>query len=410
MKKNNNPLYWLLLFLLYDLGAYAQIDSSLFKPKQNDTLQKMNMDAVYDRPFLGNNSSKIAIGGYAEVNWQHIGTDGISEGHQFEMRRMTLFVSSGIGKRIKFLSELELEDGGKNLAIEFAAIDIELHALLNIRGGIILNPIGAFNQNHDGPKWEFTDRPIVSTQLLPATWSNAGFGLFGKKYKNKWMLGYELYLSGGFDNSIIDNTQNKTSLPVSKDNPNRFESTASGLPLYSAKVAAKHRNIGEIGLSYMGGTYNTFIEEGQSIAIQKRAHVFAIDMNTQLKTKTKFITEMAFVSVQIPNNYLPTFGSKQWGGFIDIIQPVYSKPLWIWEKSVINLAMRLEFVDWNTNTLTEDKLKIGDELWSIMPGISLRPFPQTIIRFNYRYQHQYDFLNNPANKTAGFNFGISSYF
>ena len=45
-----------------------------------------------------------------------------------------------------------------------------------------MNPIGAFNQNHDGPKWEFVDRPISATQMLPATWSNVGFGLYGKKY------------------------------------------------------------------------------------------------------------------------------------------------------------------------------------------------------------------------------------
>ena len=86
--------------------------------------------------------------------------------------------------------------------------------MLNLRGGLILNPIGSFNQNHDGPKWEFTDRPIAMTQLLPDTWSNAGFGLYGKQYTNHWMYGYEFYLTGGFDNAIIDNTQGKTFLPA----------------------------------------------------------------------------------------------------------------------------------------------------------------------------------------------------
>ena len=122
----------------------------------------------------------LKLGGYAEINWQHIGTDGVSEGHQFQMRRMTLFVSSTINRKMKFMSEIEFEEGGKEIAIEFASIDVEFHPMLNLRGGIIMNPIGSFNQNHDGPKWEFTDRPISSTQLLPATWSTAGFGLFGK--------------------------------------------------------------------------------------------------------------------------------------------------------------------------------------------------------------------------------------
>ncbi len=410
MNTQFNKINFLLYLLLSNLVANAQIDSSLLKPKQHDSLQKMNMDATYNRPFLSNSAAKVAIGGYAEANWQHIGTDGISEGHQFQMRRMTLFVASGIGKRIKFLSEIELEDGGKNVAIEFAAIDIELHALLNIRSGIILNPIGAFNQNHDGPRWEFTDRPIVSTQMLPATWSNAGFGLFGKKYKNRWMLGYEIYISGGLDNSIVDNTQNRTYLPAAKNNPNRFENSSSGLPLYTAKFACKHRDIGEIGLSYMGGTYNTFIQEGFDIADKQRAHVFAIDLQTQLKTKTKIISELAWIQVQLPAHYLPVYGSQQWGGFVDFIQPIYSCPIGIWEKAIVNASLRLEYADWNTDKFEESDLKIGDKLWSIMPGLSLRPYPQTVIRLNYRYQHQYDFLNNPATKTGGFNVGISSYF
>lgn len=54
--------------------------------------------------------------------------------------------------------------------------------------------------------------------MLPATWSNAGFGIFGKTNKNKWVLGYELYLTNGFDQTIIDNKENKTFLPASKEN------------------------------------------------------------------------------------------------------------------------------------------------------------------------------------------------
>jgi hypothetical protein len=35
--------------------------------------------------------------------------------------------------------------------ITYAAINVEFHPWINLRSGIILNPIGAFNQNHDGP-------------------------------------------------------------------------------------------------------------------------------------------------------------------------------------------------------------------------------------------------------------------
>jgi hypothetical protein len=401
-----------IIILFISLNSQAQVDSSLFKrTKQDSTQVHLNMDAVYNRPFLNFTKVPVALGGYAEVNWQHLGTDGVSDGHQFQMRRMTLFVSSSIGKKIKFLSEIEFEEGGKEIAIEFASIDVEFHPLLNLRGGIILNPIGAFNQNHDGPKWEFVDRPISATQMLPATWSNAGFGLFGKTYHNDWMFGYELYLSGGFDNSIIDNEENKTFLPAAKANPERFNESSNGVPLITAKVAIRHNSIGELGLSYMGGVYNTFEKDGIILDEKRRVDVFAVDYNNTIPKLNTFITgEWAWVNVNVPETYTQQYGKKQYGGFIDIVQPVLKRSVFEWENSVLNVACRFEYVDWNVGTFKETGDNIGDNVWSIVPAISFRPTTQTVFRLNYRIQRQRDILNNDPSKTAGFSFGLSTYF
>ena len=398
-------------FLFYD-HAQAQIDPTLLKKVAKDSANRfMNMDAVYTRPFVSIGKLPVSLGGYMEANWQHLGTNGVSEGHQFQFRRVTLFVSSTISNRIKFLSEIEFEDGGKEIAVEFAALDIELHPLLNLRGGMILNPIGAFNQNHDGPKWEFTDRPISATQLLPATWSNAGFGLYGKHYTENWMMGYEAYLSGNFDNSIIDNSENKTFLPAAKNNPERFEEINSGLPLLTTKIAVKHNKVGEIGISYMGGVYNKFQDDGLRIDEKRRVDVFAIDFNTTLPKLNTFITaEWAWVKINLPANFTEQFGNRQQGGFIDIVQPVLKRKVLGWQKATINLACRLEYVDWNIGAFKSSGTKIGDELWSIMPAISFRPTSQTVLRLNYRHLRQKDILGNPPAKTGGFSFGISTYF
>lgn len=402
----------IIILMFISIQIKGQIDSSLFKRVNSDTTsQHLNMDAIYHRPFLTFDKSPVSVGGYAEVNWQHLGTDGVTEGHQFQMRRMTLFVSSLIGKNLKFLNEIEFEEGGNEIAIEFASLDVTFHPLFNFRGGIIMNPIGAFNQNHDGPKWEFTDRPISATQMLPATWSNAGFGLFGKSFRNEWMFGYEIYLSGGFDNSIIDNQENKTFLPASKANPERFEESASGSPLTTAKIAIKHSKIGELGLSYMGGVYNTFEEDGIEIDKKRRLHVYAIDYNTTLPGIKTFITgEWAWINVDVPDTYTQQYGNKQHGGFLDIVQPILNRKIHAWENAIVNLSVRLEYVDWNSGTFNETGDNIGEELWSIMPSLSFRPSPQTVFRLNYRIQRQKDVLNNDPAKTAGFSFGVSSYF
>src|SRR3954464_10874708 len=259
-----------LLCLLWNVTT-AQIDPDLLRTTESDTGSlKLNMDAVYNRPFTQAGKLPVSLGGYVEGNYQYVGKNGKTEGHQFQFRRLTLFVSSTIYKRLKFLTEIEFEGGAKEINIEFASVDLEIAPLLNFRGGIIMNPIGAFNQNHDGPKWEFVDRPISATQLLPATFSNAGFGVYGKKYTKDWVYAYEAYLSNGFDESIIDNPENKTFLPATKNNPERFEESFNGAMLFTGKFALRNRKLGEIGLSYMGGIYNKFQEDGLVLDIKRR--------------------------------------------------------------------------------------------------------------------------------------------
>ena len=408
-----NKIISIILFcIVLCATVQAQIDPTLLKnPIAGTAKPALNMDAVYNRPFVTAGKLPVAVGGYMETNWQHLGTDGVSEGHQFQFRRMTLFVASTISKRIKFLSEIEFEPAEKEIAVEFAAVDIELHPLFNLRGGMIMNPIGGFNQNHDGPKWEFTDRPIAATQMLPATWSNAGFGLFGKQYNNNWMFGYELYATSGFDNSIIENKENKTFLPASKNNSERFEELASGSPLITTKIAVRHSKIGELGLSYMGGIYNKWKNDGIVIDDKRSMAVFAIDFNTTIpKTKTFVTAEWAWVNVEVPDTYTEQFGSKQHGGFIDIVQPVLKRTIFGWKDAIVNIALRAEFVDWNVGKFKSTGTNIGEDIWSIMPAISFRPTSQTVLRLNYRYLQQKDILANPASKTAGFSFGISTYF
>lgn len=402
----------LIMLLVTAIDLPAQIDSTLLRRKTTDsTGMKLNMDAVYNRPFLTMAKVPVAVGGYVEANWQHLGTDGITEGHQFQMRRLTLFVASGIYKRIKFLSEIEFEDGTKEINIEFASLDFEFHPLLNLRGGIVMNPIGAFNQNHDGPKWEFVDRPVSATQMLPATWSNVGFGMYGKLFKGNWVYAYEAYLTNGFDDQIIANTENKTFLPASKANPDRFEESFNGVPLFTGKVGLRKKSLGEIGLSYMGGVYNKFREDGLVFDKKRHLHVFALDLNTTLSRLGTYInTEVAWINVDIPETYSQQYGSQQFGGFIDVVQPLLKKGILGFERSVLNFALRGEYVDWNRGKFAETGTQIADDFISIVPGISWRPTSQTVIRLNYRYNWQTDLFGNPPSRTAGFQMGFSSYF
>lgn len=410
----NYKFCFVLVFMILCIKiTSAQNDTTHFFHRNtiDTSSQKLNMDAVYNRPFLVAGKIPIAIGGYLEINTQYASTDGISEGFSFQARRFTLFFSSTIAKKIKLLSELEFEDGTKEINLEFAAVDIEFNPLVNLRGGILMNPIGAFNQNHDGPRWDFIDRPISATSIIPSTLSNAGFGLHGKYFFQHWILGYEVYLTNGFDDNIISNSEGKTSLAAGKLNPSRFEENNSGLPTFTGKIAIRNRRIGEIGISYLTGVYNQWNKDGIIIDSKRSVSIVAVDFNTTLlKSRLSIIGEFAKVFVDVPEVYTQQYGKQQFGGYVDFVSTVLKRTILGWENAKLNFGIRLEYVDYNQGEFAETNQNIGDHLWSFVPSIAFRPAGTTVIRFNYRYQQQTDFIGNLPSQTGIILFGLSSYF
>lgn len=401
-----------LLFMAFG-KSNAQIDSTIYtRRSQVDSSKKnLSMDAVYSRPFLSLGKMPVAIGGYLEANTQYENTNGISNGFSFQFRRMTIFLSSTIAKKIRFLSEIEFENGTKEINIEFAAIDLELHPLICIRGGIIMNPIGAFNQNHDGPRWDIIDRPLTATTILAATLANPGFGIHGKYYLRNWVFGYESYLSNGFDDNVISNSLSRTSLNAGKKNPEKFEASNSGLPMFTGKIALRHRKIGELGLSYMTGVYNKFQKNGLIFDSRRSLTALAIDFNTALlKNRLNLNGEFVKVLVDVPKSYSQSYGTDQGGGFVDMIVTIVHRKMFDWDNAKINLGCRFEYVDYNIGRFRETNDLIADDLWSIVPTISFRPVGSAVIRLNYTFRQSRDLLGNPPSKTGIIQFGFSSYF
>lgn len=411
---NYRVLLLIALYVFNAVGVFAQKDDTtkLFHREPIDTSTRLlNMDYVYNRPFLTAGKLPIAIGGYLEANSQYVQIDGVNEGLSFQARRLTIFLSSTIAKRIKFLSEIEFEGGANEINIEFAAVDIEFLPLLNLRGGIIMNPIGAFNQNHDGPRWDFIDRPISATTIIPSTLSNVGFGLHGKHFTGNWVLGYEAYITNGFNDKIISNDFNRTSLESAKSSPERFEENNSGLPTFTGKLAIRNRKYGEIGLSYLSGVYNKWQSDGIILDEKRKVQILAVDFNTSVfKKRINIVGEAAQVFVNIPETYLQQYGNKQFGAFVDIMGTVFQGRSFDWQNTKLNIGIRLEYADYNQGVFKETKGNIFDDVWAIVPSVAFRPAGTTVLRFNYRYQQQRDILGNPPSKTGAIQLGISTYF
>jgi hypothetical protein len=139
-----------------------------------------------------------AIGGYGELTLNApTNAPGV-----IDMRRFVLFFGHDFSDRIRFYSEVEVEhaissasDKGE-VEIEQAYLDGLLSRRINLRGGLILMPVGIINVYHEPPSFNGVDRPDVDTFVIPTTWREPGIGIYGELAEG---LRYQLYLVNGFN-------------------------------------------------------------------------------------------------------------------------------------------------------------------------------------------------------------------
>jgi hypothetical protein len=380
----------------------AQVDTT--RVRTDSTLAQ---EGIYDRPFIGSLAS-TSIGGYVEGNTNWFVEDGVGEGFSMELRRFNVFLFSQISQRVRFLSELEFEHGTEEIALETALVDVQIRPELVLRGGILLPPLGFLNQNHDSPRWDFVDRPLVTTEIIPSTLSEVGFGAFGKVARGGLLFSYDAYVTNGLGAGVVGNQAGRTSIPAGKSEE-LFAEDNNGSPALSGRVAVRHVELGEVGLSYYGGYYNSFRAEGEEVDERRWLGIAALDVGGAVGP-ADVRAEIAYASIDVPPGLTDLFGDTQWGGHLDVLLPVWRPRFLGYTEAVLTAGLRLERVDYNVGTFSSTGLDIGDEVTAIVPGISLRPTPGTVFRLNYRYHWIHDLQGNAPARMAGLQVGFATYF
>lgn len=389
--------------------ALVWVGSAAAQDVTRDSLQTTKPDEAFDRPFItGFDAGRTAIGGYLEGNTNYFVEDGITEGFSMELRRFNIFLYSSIGSRIKFISELEFEHGTEEIALETALIDLEISPAFVLRGGILLPPLGLFNQNHDSPRWDFINRPLVSTTIIPSTLSEVGFGMHGRIFAGALGVSYEGYIVNGLDDGVILNAEGRTFLPSGKGEE-AFEEDNNGVPAFTGRLSVEHSGLGELGLSYYGGVYNSFRMEGEQVDERRGVSVIALDFQTDL-LRSAIQGELAFSRIEVPAHLSEVFGERQFGLFIESVNPLLRFRVLRFDQAVLNANVRFEYVDYNVGTFTSTGLRIHDEVTALVLGMSFRPTSETVFKGDYRHHWSRDLLGNPTVRLGGFQFGFATYF
>jgi opacity protein-like surface antigen len=146
--------------------------------------------ALEGRYGLGPAASKVysvdrglSLGGYGEFNYK----ESLSDGNDtYDFLRLVLYAGYKFTDRIVFNSEIEFEhastgdnDEDGEVSVEQAYLDFLLKDWANLRGGLLLVPVGFINELHEPPFFHGNQRPSVETQIIPSTWRANGVGVFG---------------------------------------------------------------------------------------------------------------------------------------------------------------------------------------------------------------------------------------
>lgn len=370
--------YIFILFIFTQTSFAQKKDSSELK------------DPIYEKPFIVKIGT-LQLGGYADFSYEFEEEDGITEESSFKANRFNLFAYTKLYDRATVFGEIEFEEGGEEISLEIAQLDFKIIDEINLRGGIILPPLGRFNVNHDSPKNNFTRRPLVSTEIIPSTLSELGGGFFGNIFfNNDVRLNYNLYLTNGFNDGIILNSSGATRFKGGE--PSLGEDNNS-VPSYTGRIGLIPVRNTEVGFSFHHGVYNIFKIEGETIDEKRNETliVFDWDVSRQFTFGTFNLSgELAYAKVDVPRSLIGLYAQRQQGMYSDFSYDFLKGFVKALPRSYFTFVMRYDYVNF-------DRDIAGDFMRQISAGLNFRPFEDTVLKLNYSRGWSYDRLNNETN-------------
>jgi hypothetical protein len=324
-----------------------------------------------------------AVGGYGELTLNAPSNAPAV----VDLRRFVLFVGHNFTDRIRFYSEVEVEhavssstDAGE-VEIEQAYVDGLLSRRLNLRAGLILMPVGIINVYHEPPTFNGVDRPEVDTLIIPSTWREPGFGIFGALTTG---VAYQLYLINGL-------------------NANGFTAEAAVADGHQEGMLAAARDFGAVGrltyepmLATILGVSGYFATSGNSLRAtvgNVPVGLWEIDARTRYRGFTAraefamlFIGETAALNQALaandPTVSLPVAKRSQ-GAYLEAGYDLMRLFCPLTEQSV-TLFSRFDYVNTQASVaagLTPDEAFLR---YVITAGLVYRPIPQIALKGDYR--------------------------
>lgn len=366
--------------LLAALASSAQAQRDTVRA---DTTRPFVRGGVYDKPYQARLLGRTAFGGYAEAHARYERVDGITDKAGFEAKRFNIFSSTRVSDFVRMAAELEFEEGGEEVKLEYAAIDLRIHPALTIRGGMLLSPLGRFNLSHDSPLNEFTDRPLVSTEILGVALSEPGFGVLGQlPMGRQGRLTWEAYLTNGFHDGLITGSPDGTRIPLGRGNTEDQNSSPAlvGRLAWSPMVGA------ELGVSAHHGAWNVFSLDGTAVDERRDLTLGVVDGELTL-LGVRVSGEAALARADIPPGLQGLYASRQAGFFLDVARDFGAGWVRTAPGSSFTLKARVDAIDLDTEAVGHHTRQVG-------AGINFRPTSESVVKMELVRGWSFDQFNN----------------
>ena len=261
----NLPLF--LVFLAASVYAQEQFNSA--------TTQLNNL-LTSDRD--------LSIGGYGEITYNN--KEGSSTPAEIDVQRLVILFAYKFDDRTSFVTEIEFEHV-KEVYVEQAFINYSVADGVNLRGGLMLIPMGIVNEYHEPTTFNGVERPSLDSKIVPTTWREMGIGVSGRI--NNASVRYQAYLMNGFL-SYGESHKLRGSDGLRKGRQKGAESVGS-----DANFAGRIEYYGlpklKLGVSYYAGNTQTTAPEMSNTQIG--LSMFGLDyryINGRLSSRGQFIS------------------------------------------------------------------------------------------------------------------------
>lgn len=337
---------------------------------------------------------KTTIGGYGELHYNNfsgdVPTGKTRKKDEIDFHRFVLFFGHRFNDWISFKSEFELEHAlaGESkkgeVELEQAYLDFNINPKFNVKAGVFLIPMGMINETHEPPTFYGVERNEVETRVIPATWWEAGAGVYGEVAPG---LNYQFNITSSLDAGKLK----KDDFSKGFRDARRKVSEA---PAEDFAVSGALNYTGIPGL-LVGGAFYTG-NTGQDSASDTAAPTLdGVDARLTLwdlharYNKDRFdlralyarghLSDAAEVNQALGNAVNTGVGESFYGWYAEAAYH-------IWKQGDHDLAPFVRYESWDMN----DKVPTGytknadwkNDIWTV--GVNYWPDPQVVLKADYQ--------------------------